>query len=244
MLSTILSAFVAGIPDQFVSTSVNVSNTARSSQTSGCRTQIRGHPWGVDGGWPLAGDSAGARGPPFEEEGRPVPLTRAAWAAAHPSAMVFAFASRVLQNLVAYAWPAYLSYKSVESRQPEGVRDWCIYWFVLALFTIAERVADAFLFWVPLYYPAKVAFVLYLWHPRTLGAKTLYGKAVRPTLGSYELEIDQAVEEARVWVRDCVLVNKNKAVDYLRAKGTELAAKAHALLKRLEAGSNEIDKRD
>lgn len=158
--------------------------------------------------------------------------------------MVFVLVSRVVQNLVGYLWPAYLCYKSVEARQPDSIRDWCIYWFMLSLFTIVEKVVDAFLFWMPMYYPAKVMFVIYLWHPRTLGAKTLYGKAVRPALNAHEAQIDEAVEEARAWVTQHVLSNKNRVMKYVETAAIELAAQAQKVTGQVSARANGVVKAD
>ena len=158
--------------------------------------------------------------------------------------MVFVLVSRIIQNLVGYLWPAYLCYKSIEARQPEGIRDWCVYWFMLSLFSIVERVLDAFLFWVPMYYPTKVAFVIYLWHPRTLGAKMLYGKTVRPVLNAHEAQIDAAIEEARVWLTVNLLSSKNKVVNYVQTAARELAAQAHKVTSQVSSKTNGIIKSD
>ena len=97
---------------------------------------------------------------------------------------------------------------------------------------------------MPLYYPAKVAFVVYLWHPKTLGAKTLYGKTVRPALNSHEAQIDQAVDEARVWLTEYVLVNKKKLLEYAQSAATELVAQAHKFTGQEGAGANGVVKKD
>ena len=55
----------------------------------------------------------------------------------------------------------------MHKKSPEKLRGWCIYWLVLATFTVFERITDAFLFFLPLYHEAKVAFVVYLWHPKS-----------------------------------------------------------------------------
>lgn len=50
---------------------------------------------------------------------------------------------------------------------------------------------------LPLYYEVKVAFVVYLWHPRFKGALGLYERSVQPLLKAHEATIDRTVEEWR-----------------------------------------------
>jgi receptor expression-enhancing protein 1/2/3/4 len=53
---------------------------------------------------------------------------------------------------------------------------------VLAVMTIFERAADQLIFWLPMYSEAKVALVVYLWHPRTQGAIFVYDTFLQPFL--------------------------------------------------------------
>jgi receptor expression-enhancing protein 1/2/3/4 len=51
------------------------------------------------------------------------------------------------------------------------------------------------LFRLPFYYEAKVAFVVYLWHPRTQGALYLYTNVISPVLRKHEGLIDRKLAE-------------------------------------------------
>jgi len=88
----------------------------------------------------------------------------------------------------------------MHKKSPEKLRGWCIYWLVLATFTVFERITDAFLFFLPLYHEAKVAFVVYLWHPKSQGALYIYDKFVAPTLSKHEGLIDRKIEETQAKV--------------------------------------------
>lgn len=55
---------------------------------------------------------------------------------------------------------------------------------------------------VPMYYEAKVLFVLYLWHPETQGAVYLFNHTVQPFLAQNEAAIDQALEEIKTTIID------------------------------------------
>lgn len=43
------------------------------------------------------------------------------------------------------------------------LRRWCQYWCLMAVFTALQPLGDTFLFWLPLYYEAKLALAVYLW---------------------------------------------------------------------------------
>lgn len=130
------------------------------------------------------------------------------------------FSCRILLNLCGYVWPAYQCFKAIEQGQNDAVRDWCIYWFMLALFTIAERLLDIFAWWLPMYYTAKVAFVIYLWHPKTQGAISLYTHTVQPLLRQNEALIDQYFEGGKAWAFDALASNFRWLVSSLQSKAT------------------------
>ena len=58
-----------------------------------------------------------------------------------------------------------------------------------------------------MYYTAKVAFVIYLWHPNTRGAISLYKYTVKPLLQQNEALIDQYFEGGKALVADTVSAN-------------------------------------
>ena len=60
---------------------------------------------------------------------------------------------------------------------------------------------------LPMYYTAKVAFVVYLWHPKTQGAISLYTHTVQPLLRQNEALIDQYFEGGKAWAFDALASN-------------------------------------
>ena len=103
-------------------------------------------------------------------------------------------------------------------RKPEALRGWCIYWTVMALYTAGTQVSDRFVFWLPMYSEAKVAFVVYLWHPRTQGALYVYDAFVAPFLARHETAIDRYIDETRVSVGDVVARRARDAIEFAREK--------------------------
>jgi receptor expression-enhancing protein 1/2/3/4 len=110
----------------------------------------------------------------------------------------------------------------MHKKSPEKLRGWCIYWLVLATFTVFERITDAFLFFLPLYHEAKVAFVVYLWHPKSQGALYIYDKFVAPTLSKHEGLIDRKIEETQAKVGDVFFTYSKMAYAYVQKMTLQL----------------------
>ena len=121
-------------------------------------------------------------------------------------------------------FPRHPTHQALEKhkRKPEALRGWCIYWVVIALYTVGAQIADRFVFWLPMYCEAKVAFVTYLWHPRTQGALYIYDTFVAPFLAKHEPDIDRRIDETRASVGDVVVRNSRGAVEFVRNKITNL----------------------
>jgi len=99
-------------------------------------------------------------------------------------------------NMVAFMYPAYMSYKTLESEDIEDHIHWLTYWVVYAVFGIVERVTDTLLFWIPYYYAGKMLFLVWCFLPQTKGCRTVYAFAVRPALVAHQNYIDSTLEQA------------------------------------------------
>eukprot|EP00238_Polyblepharides_amylifera_P005628 CAMPEP_0196585402 /NCGR_PEP_ID=MMETSP1081-20130531/50511_1 /TAXON_ID=36882 /ORGANISM="Pyramimonas amylifera, Strain CCMP720" /LENGTH=115 /DNA_ID=CAMNT_0041906929 /DNA_START=251 /DNA_END=598 /DNA_ORIENTATION=+ len=77
-----------------------------------------------------------------------------------------------------------------------------------------ESVADTFIFWIPMYSEAKVAFVVYLWHPRTEGASYMYNSFLLPFLKQHEHEVDRCINETKTRCADLVASYWTRAMQY------------------------------
>ncbi|GLC40450.1 hypothetical protein PLESTB_001347200 [Pleodorina starrii] len=122
---------------------------------------------------------------------------------------------RVLMALLGCAFPAYMTHKAVSSGNNQQLRHWCVYWLLMGFFLCLEWVADLSIFWLPLYYEAKLAFVVALWHPRTHVAITLYDGYVSPLLVKHEGTIDRLYVETRARIADAVTSQANRAQGYI-----------------------------
>ncbi|XP_011046884.1 PREDICTED: putative HVA22-like protein g [Populus euphratica] len=113
------------------------------------------------------------------------------------------FITRFLVLLFGYAYPAFECFKSVEKNNVdiEEIRFWCQYWIIIALVTVCERIGDIFLSWLPMYGEVKLAFFIYLWHPKTKGTGYIYDTLLRPLVARHETDIERKLQEtkARGW---------------------------------------------
>ncbi|CAM0952642.1 unnamed protein product [Alopecurus aequalis] len=118
--------------------------------------------------------------------------------------MAVSFITRLLTLALGYVYPAYSCYKTLKRHPPEmeQLLFSCQYWTLVALLTVVERFADCAVSWVPMYGEAKLAFVVYLWHPNTRGAGHVYDGILRPLLARHEADIDRGLMELRARARD------------------------------------------
>ncbi|XP_022135839.1 putative HVA22-like protein g [Momordica charantia] len=110
------------------------------------------------------------------------------------------FISRTLLMAFGYVYPAYECYKIVERSSLEifQLLFWCHYWIIVALLTVFERMGDPLISWLPLYNEAKLAFFIYLWHPKTKGTACMFRFVLRPFIAKHEAEIDHYLFELRL----------------------------------------------
>jgi TB2/DP1, HVA22 family len=67
---------------------------------------------------------------------------------------------------------------------------------------------------MPLYYEAKLLFVVWLWHPRSKGAVYLYQHSLQPLLLAHEQTIDRKIEEFKAMGGDFVAGNFSKCAAF------------------------------
>ncbi|CAM6094250.1 unnamed protein product [Calypogeia fissa] len=126
--------------------------------------------------------------------------------------------------VLGYLYPAYECFKCVEKKRPDQdhIRFWCQYWMIIAVVTVAERLGDALISWIPLYSEAKLAFIIYLWYPKTKGTTYIYSTFVRPFVAQHEEEIDQNLKDMKSKAGDYALFYWYKSSAYVQARFFEL----------------------
>lgn len=104
--------------------------------------------------------------------------------------IVYAGGFKLVTDLVGFLYPAYMSFKCMESApQTKGVTDdatqWLTYWVVFCSVTVSEGVAPFIVHWIPMYYFLKIGVIVWLYHPKTTGAEMIYNQVVRPYVRPY-----------------------------------------------------------
>eukprot|EP00520_Triparma_pacifica_P016652 CAMPEP_0118640672 /NCGR_PEP_ID=MMETSP0785-20121206/4877_1 /TAXON_ID=91992 /ORGANISM="Bolidomonas pacifica, Strain CCMP 1866" /LENGTH=162 /DNA_ID=CAMNT_0006532073 /DNA_START=167 /DNA_END=655 /DNA_ORIENTATION=+ len=93
--------------------------------------------------------------------------------------------AKLVSDLVGFVYPAYASFKAVDSADPNDDTQWLTYWVVFAVFSIVESAASILVSWIPFYFFLKLAFLIWLYHPTTLGAVVVYTSVIRPYVLPY-----------------------------------------------------------
>ncbi|KZV53382.1 hypothetical protein F511_06524, partial [Dorcoceras hygrometricum] len=89
--------------------------------------------------------------------------------------------------------PVYSTFKAIEAKDEDEQQKWLLYWAAYGSFSVAELFMDKFLYWVPLYYHMKFAFLVWLQLPAVDGARQLYMNHLRPFLRRHQPRLDQLV---------------------------------------------------
>ncbi|CDJ50561.1 hypothetical protein, conserved [Eimeria brunetti] len=105
------------------------------------------------------------------------------------------FGGGLVCDVAGFLYPAWMSFRAIESPGREDDKLWLTYWVVYGAFSILEYFVDFILFWVPFYYLFKFCFLLYLGLPCFKGAESVYNCLVRPFLLQHQQPIDSYLEK-------------------------------------------------
>jgi len=76
-----------------------------------------------------------------------------------------------------------MSFKAIDSEIETDDQQWLTYWVVFSVFSILENAGGMFfLSYIPFYFVMKIAFFIWLYHPRYLGAVMVYNQLLRPVV--------------------------------------------------------------
>ncbi|KAI8994792.1 TB2/DP1, HVA22 family-domain-containing protein [Pilobolus umbonatus] len=112
-------------------------------------------------------------------------------AAAVFTLIFFNLCAQLLTNAIAWVYPAYASFKAIESPSTKDDTQWLTYWTVLGFLQVVEYFTDILLRWFPFYYTFKTLLVIWLILPQFQGAEVFYNRFLRPLLISNQSHIDK-----------------------------------------------------
>ena len=87
--------------------------------------------------------------------------------------------TKLMSDIFAFAYPAYQSFKAIDSENVVDDTQWLTYWVVFSLVSIVENLGNFLISWIPFYYMIKCAFFLWLYHPKFMGAGLVYKQVVK-----------------------------------------------------------------
>ena len=91
--------------------------------------------------------------------------------------------------LLGVAYPVFMSFLALESAGADDDKQWLTYWVVFGLFNIVDQFAGFILTFIPFYFFLKLIFLVWLFHPASLGATTVYNHYILPNMKQYEKHI-------------------------------------------------------
>lgn len=92
--------------------------------------------------------------------------------------------AKLLVDLVGFVYPAYMSFKSIESTAADDTQ-WLTYWVVFSTFSIVESMLGFVTMLIPMYFWIKIFVIVWMWYPTTRGAETIYEQLLKPNVGPY-----------------------------------------------------------
>ncbi|GMH34181.1 hypothetical protein BSKO_02015 [Bryopsis sp. KO-2023] len=102
-----------------------------------------------------------------------------------------------LCHLVGFLYPCYASFKALETKDPSDDIQWLTYWVVYSMMSTTDALVGDILGWIPLFYEAKLLFIIWMLAPQFKGAKVLYDKIVKPLLLKYAAKLDPVFNTAQ-----------------------------------------------
>jgi len=145
--------------------------------------------------------------------------------------MIPAAVSRVICILVGHVYPLYRTFKacnvpdgatSIDGKKLVALRRVLAFWAVHGSFTFAEYFVDWLVWWLPLYYEAKILFLLWLVHGHFEGAVWIFDNLIVEALNQHQGDIDASLERSK----DAMKRGSGKVMSYLFENGASLAAEA------------------
>ena len=94
-------------------------------------------------------------------------------------------------QIIGIVYPAFKSFEALESGNLDECQLWLTYWVCFAVMIMFDRLVGSLLLKkiVPFYFFLKLAMLLYLMHPATLGARKVYAFVIVPLVRGNQVQL-------------------------------------------------------
>ncbi|KAL4326191.1 hypothetical protein GQ457_11G029060 [Hibiscus cannabinus] len=96
--------------------------------------------------------------------------------------------------VVMLLYPLYASVIAIETPGKEDDEQWLAYWILYSLLTLTEMVLQSVLEWIPIWYTAKLLFMVWLVLPQFRGAAFIYNRFVREQIKKHGFLTDDKMK--------------------------------------------------
>ena len=101
----------------------------------------------------------------------------------------------IITTLIGVVYPAFASFIALETEEKEDDKQWLTYWVCFGFFQIIDCFGGIILQFIPFYFFLKVAFMVWLFHPKTMGALWLYNNYMQAYVKKYRSQIEKGIKE-------------------------------------------------
>ena len=88
----------------------------------------------------------------------------------------------VITNLTGFVYPAYKTWKYIDSKDNEEKNKWLFYWFLFSSIMLMETITNLLFLFIPFYYQLKLLFLVWLFHDSTRGSEIIYERYFKQLL--------------------------------------------------------------
>lgn len=108
--------------------------------------------------------------------------------------------------VVGFLYPAYMTFRTIESEEikQEDAKLWLAYWVVFSTMSVLDRVLSLVFAIIPFFNAIKIAFIIWLFHPKSKGAIYIYDKFIKTYLKIYESQIENVISIFKEKINEAV----------------------------------------
>lgn len=93
------------------------------------------------------------------------------------TAVFFVGKGKLFMDLLAFVYPFLMTMRALDTGTSGGYKQWLVYWII---FMFLRLIDDVFVVnFIPLYFPLKMAFLLWCFYPSTKGSIVIYDVIIK-----------------------------------------------------------------